>query len=464
MKHLFFSLLFCLSFVRAFTQEPADTSDFFSVEDETISIAAYDLQGCIDFAIRNQESVKFAQMNVGTAEAEVGENIARGLPQIKANASFQDNFQIPRSFVPAFLFDNTAPADLFVPVRFQPKFSGNAAIQLDQLIFDFSYLQGLKAARQYVDLQQVQLKLSKADVAAAVSKAYYGVLVSRERIGLVEQNYQRLDTLLRETQALYQNGFAELLDVQRIEVAYNNISVERQKAQGALMLAKQILQYQMGMPVRDSLILSGTLKEVVLDPSAYTGSNATPKSRIEYQLLEKQKALQDINFKYQKSLYYPSLSGVLAYGSNTGVNNFGDYWKFSQNWFGFGYYGINLRIPIFDGFKKKHTFAKTQIEVDKINLQMSQFERSNDFQVLQAQTYFAESVLTLQNQKRNMELAAEVARVTKIKYQNGVGANLEVVNAEADYKEAETNYFTTLYEALIRKIDLDRALGNFDNQ
>jgi outer membrane protein TolC len=467
MKHLFFNLSFYLIFWMSIgllsAQEPADTSDFFSVEDETIAIASYDLQGCISYAIRNQESVKLAQMNVRTAQAEVGEKLSTGLPQIDASANFQDNFKIQRSFVPAFLFDNTAPEGLFIPVQFQPKYSGNAVVQLEQLIFDFSYLLGVRAAREYVDLQQTQVQFSKVDIKAAVSKAYYGVLVSRERIGLIDQNYQRLDTLLRETRALYQNGFAELLEVQRIEVAYNNIMVERQKAYGTVTLAKQILQYQMGMPVRDSLILSGSIKEIELSSNDYAGSISNPKSRIEYQLFEKQKSLQEINFKYQKSLYYPRLSGVVAYGSNTGVNSFGDFWNFNQNWFGFGYYGINLRIPIFDGFKRKHTFAKTQIELDKIYLQMSQFERSTDFQVAQAQTNFAQSVLTLQNQQRNMELAKEVTRVTKIKYQNGVGSNLEVVNAEADYKEAETNYFATLYEALIRKIDLDRALGNFDN-
>ena len=58
-----------------------------------------------------------------------------------------------------------------------------------------------------------------------------------------------------------------------------------------------------------------------------------------------------------------------------------------------------------------------------------------------------------------MELAKEVVRVSKIKYQQGVGSNLEVVDAEISYKEAQVNYFTTFYDALVAKVDLDKALG-----
>ncbi len=463
MKQLFFRLsaIFLCIFQTALLQAQVPDNDDFSIEDNTIGISSYDLQGCINFALQNQESLKLARLEVRTAEAEVGENLARGFPKVNASAGFQSNFIIQRSFVPAFLFDNTAPEDLFVPVQFQPKYGANASVTLEQLIFDFSYLLGLKAARQYADLQRVQSEFGKIDITANVSKAYYGVLVSRERLALLDKNYQRLDTLLRETKALYDNGFAELLEVQRVEVAYNNLAVERQKAYQAVDIAKQILKFQMGMPVRDSLTVEGSLAEIDLKFEDYAGVSSSPQSRFEYKLLEKNKELQIIRLQYEKSIYYPSLSGIIAYGTNTGVNTFGDVWRFNQNWFTFGYYGINLKIPIYSA-ARKHTLSKVNVEIEKVNLQMKQFEKLADFEVAQAQTNFAESALTLQNQQRNMELAAEVARVTKIKYQNGVGSNLEVINAEADYKEAETNYFASLYEALIRKVDLDKALGNLE--
>ena len=66
---------------------------------------------------------------------------------------------------------------------------------------------------------------------------------------------------------------------------------------------------------------------------------------------------------------------------------------------------------------------------------------------------------TLKSQKAYMELATEVVRVSKIKYQAGAGTNIEVVNAESSLKEAQTNYFAALYDLLIAKVDLDKAMG-----
>jgi outer membrane protein TolC len=40
-----------------------------------------------------------------------------------------------------------------------------------------------------------------------------------------------------------------------------------------------------------------------------------------------------------------------------------------------------------------------------------------------------------------------------------VGSNLEVVEADAALIEAEINYLTALYDGLVAKVDLEKALG-----
>ena len=85
-------------------------------------------------------------------------------------------------------------------------------------------------------------------------------------------------------------------------------------------------------------------------------------------------------------------------------------------------------------------------------------------QVKQGQITLKNAYETLQEQKANMDLAQEILRVSKIKYKQGVGSNLEVVNAEISLKESQTNYFTTFYNALIAKVDLDKALGKLYNE
>ncbi len=116
-------------------------------------------------------------------------------------------------------------------------------------------------------------------------------------------------------------------------------------------------------------------------------------------------------------------------------------------------------MPIFHGFAKKYKIIQAANSVQKIKENFNFLQNSIDLQVKQGQITLKNAYETLQEQKHNMDLAKEVVRVTKIKYEQGVGTNLELVNAESSYKEAQNNYFATLYNVLIAKVDLDKAKG-----
>jgi len=66
---------------------------------------------------------------------------------------------------------------------------------------------------------------------------------------------------------------------------------------------------------------------------------------------------------------------------------------------------------------------------------------------------------SLNTQKRSRELAQEVLRVSNIKYAQGVGSSIEVTQAQTDLQNADNNYIQALYNALISKVDQDKAYG-----
>jgi outer membrane protein TolC len=82
-----------------------------------------------------------------------------------------------------------------------------------------------------------------------------------------------------------------------------------------------------------------------------------------------------------------------------------------------------------------------------------------DLEQQQTSLTFNNNLITLKSQKENMQLAEEVYNVSVIKYQQGVGSNIEVINADASYKEAQVNYYAALYDALITSVDLEKAYG-----
>src|SRR6185503_16809274 len=117
---------------------------------------------------------------------------------------------------------------------------------ISQIIFSSDYVVALQAAKYLELMSTLSANRTKADVIAAVSKAYYTVLVNNERLGLLNSNINRLKNLLSDTKAYNQQGFVELIDVERLEVTFNNLVSEKEKVERFMTLSEAVLRFQMG--------------------------------------------------------------------------------------------------------------------------------------------------------------------------------------------------------------------------
>jgi outer membrane protein TolC len=156
------------------------------------------------------------------------------------------------------------------------------------------------------------------------------------------------------------------------------------------------------------------------------------------------------------------LVGLATLGVNSAASKFGNLSNFSEKnrYAPYGYIGLSLSVPIFDGFQKRFQSQQARLNIKKLDNGFKQLENAIDFEIKQANINLANAQTSLDIQKRNLKLAEEVVRVSKVKYRQGVGSNLEVTNAESSFKESQTNYFSALYDFIVTKIDLDRVQGN----
>jgi len=317
----------------------------------------------------------------------------------------------------------------------------------------------LKAAATYRELAQKSTTSSKVQVAESVTKAYYSAQVAEERAKLLDLNISRVDSLMRETKAMNESGFVELLDVNRLEVQINNLQTERQKVQNLIELSYALLKYQMGMPANETIKLTDDINNVNVDAlrSESANSDLSYENRIEYSLLNTQEKLAGLDLRNVRSGYLPSVSASVGYGYNAGYDKFSQ--LFTDNWYNNMVLTVNLNIPIFDGFSKRYQINQKKIAIDKVKNSQTLLKQSIDLEANQAGINIKNAFATLETQKRNLTLAEEIVRVSKIKYKEGVGSNIEVINAESSLKEAQTNYFTALYDLMIAKVDLSRAKG-----
>ena len=446
LKGLLSTFIFTLVTINAQSQALENTHQF-------------TMDDCISYALENNEDVKIAKLENEKDFAVMREILADGLPQIDVNVDLANNFNVPTSFIPAIFFDPNAGEDEFLPVQFQTQYNGVASATFTQLIFDGSYFIGLQAAKTFTQLTAKDYTLSKIDIIENVTKAYYTVLVSTERLELVRNNYNRLDSLLRETKLLFENGFAEKIDVNRSQVQFNNIEVELSNSERLLLLSYSLLKFQMSMPLDESLILLDDIEAIEFSYEDYLGSDFQLSDRVEISRVQVAQELAAIDVRYIKVQYLPKLEFYSTLGASSGTTIFNDMFRFNDNWFGFGVYGLRVSMPIFDGFRKSNQIQQRRIKIDQVNNRYRRLEKSIDYEIQETEFSLKTSIDRMEAQKENMGLAREVFDVAKMKYQQGIGSNLEVIDADASYKEAQTNYFNALFDALISKVDFEKAIG-----
>lgn len=430
---------------------------------EVATAQPFTLEACLEYAYQNSEQIQIAELEQAIAKADIGVTKAQGLPQLNGSVSYNNNFAVQTQFLPAVFFaedpNNVDPDAPPIPVRFGVKHTGTASVSASQMIFDGSYFVGLRAARTYSELAQKSFQQSRIQIAEQVTKAYYTALVNQERQQLVASNYNRLDTLLRETRLMYENGFVEKIDVDRLSVQYNNAKTERKNTERLAELSYLLLKFQMGMPIEEEIDLSDQIEDIDFDPEIKAEAEFSYDKRPEYAELLVNQELTQLDMKNNQVQYLPKLTANAALGYNTGVNTFNEVTNFNEQWFEYGYWGVSLEIPIFDGLRKHHLIQKNKVQARQLELQSHFLRNQIDLEIAQARTGLENSMDILEVQRENLTLAEEVFRVSEIKYQEGVGSNLEVVEADNALTSAETNYYNALYDALIAKVDLQKALG-----
>ena len=419
---------------------------------------AMSLQEAIEYALVYNQNLLNAKLDVTAAEGMVGENIASGLPQISATIDVADNFELPTSFVPGEFFGGQ-PGE-FVPVQFGTKYSGNATISARQMVFDGVFFVGLQAAKTYKELSIKDQKRTEIDVIEGVTKAYYNVLVNKLTMELVEKNFGRLDTLLTETKAMQASGFAERVDVSRVQVQFNNIKVQRLNTEQLLEVSEHLLKFQMGMPIGETITLTDELSLDMFEEVEET--DFSYEQRIEYSTLQTQEQLARLDIKRVNMMYVPSLDIYANLGGVAGTGSGASLFNIGNDWFGFGFAGLTLNIPIFDGLLKHNMVQQRKAKLNQVFNSYDLLKNSIDLEREQTKVAYNTAVQDLTMQLENMNLSEEVYNITKTKYQEGVGSNIEVINADADYKQAQVNFFQSLYNALISKVDYLKAQGKLN--
>jgi outer membrane protein len=437
----------------------------------------FSIKQCVDYAGKNAVSVKNALLDIQIQQQVNRQVTALALPQVSGNIGATHYFDIPVQSLPNFIspatyqvlekegVKNAGGTSIVMPnggnfgnieAQFGVPWTASGGVDVSQLLFDGQVFTGLKARSAVLDFARKNAEITQEQIKANIHKIYYQLVVGKSQIAALDANIERFEKLLFDTKQIYKNGFAEKLDVDKVTVQLNNIKTEKIKIENMLAAGNSGLKFIMNMPQKEELVLTDSLNEDELKANILNNSY-NYQDRKEMQLLGIAEKLGNYNIQRYRIGKIPTIAAFASYSKNAQRNSFNFFNK--GEWFSTSLAGIKITIPLFDGNKKNALIKQGKYELQKTKNTMEQLMQSIDYDVEQAKIKMTSALLTMDNQKQNIALAEKVFNTTRKKYEQGLGSNQEIYNAQTELKVAQTNYYSSLYDAISAKIDWLKAAG-----
>lgn len=429
----------------------------------------FTLDQAINYAQDNHPDIQLKKLQIRDAEQQVKETAAIGLPQINGGLEYQYFIEKPRQIAPDFLTPAVygilfqegliQPFPLDVGTQeftFAQSHNLTPSVSLSSLIFDGSYIVGLRAARSYNSLVQKDLNISFANVRKNVIDAYLPLLIIDENLKNLDLNISNLSQLLEQTEATFKEGFVEKLDVDRLKLSLSNLESERENLIRQRVVALNALKMQMGFPVDSQMDIEGSIEQVLATSKGQQllASTLSVDNRPEVDYLNTTIELNELNIQRYKAGYLPSLSAYVSY-QNTYLGD-----DFSNGtWLPTSVFGAKLNIPIFAGMGRKAQIERAKIDLEEVKVRKEQALEGFTLELSNAKTNFINAQARLEVRKDNLDLAKQIYETTQIKYKEGVGSSIEVSTAEQGLYQSQQYYYQSVFELLRAEADLAKAIG-----
>lgn len=418
------------------------------------------LKDALNYALSANQNARKAKLDVENTKYQIDEVRARALPQVNGSAGLTYNPLLQLSALPNIFGPNPNP-DETILISFGQKWNANAGLSLSQTLFDKSVLTALDAAKATKEFYKLSQRLTEDQVIEQVATNYYQVLVQRQQIRVVDstiKNTQKVQSIL---QGQYNNGLAKKIDLDRMRVNVSNLQSNRQQLLNGVTLLENQLKFYMGMPINTPILIPDAALNDIRPQALANTASLDVENRLEYQLLQSQEQLLGFQKDAYKAEYYPSLSLGSNYSYQGLGNKFPVFRGQSQgvNWFDAASVGVTLRVPIFNGGATRARIRQTDVSIRKLREDKDNTSLALNLAFENAKTQISNSIITLNAQEENVQLAEEVFENTQNNYNNGLASLTDLLNAETTQTEANNNYSSALLNYRVAEIQLIKSQG-----
>jgi outer membrane protein TolC len=416
------------------------------------TVPYYNLDQCIVFALDHQPAVMQTALDIAIARKTNAINLSAWLPQINLSATLMHYNQLPTTFS----INSLNPEGPLI--KGHPGVDNTLIPQLSatEVLFSPDVLNSLQSAHLFVEQAQQSNDSTKINLVATVSTAFYNLLFTLQQMNVLKEDTARLAKNLRDTYHQYVGGIVDKTDYKEATIALNNSKAQLKQARENVRPQYAALKQLMGYPDGKEFSVSFDTLQMMKQIATDTASALVFEKRIEMQLLETAKKLQQQNYKYYRNQYLPTLSAFYNY-----------YYEYESDAFStlfpqaypYSYVGATINIPLFTGMRRQESIQKVKMQGQLLDWSESALKARIYSEYTTALANYKTNLYDLTLMKDNEDMAKDVYGVVSLQYKQGVVAYLNVITAESNLIASEMSYLNALFQVLLSKVDLEKAMG-----
>ncbi|MBN3519688.1 TolC family protein [Algoriphagus lutimaris] len=402
------------------------------------------LKEILEYSLVNSPMVKQSQIDQEIGDHEIKASLADWYPQVTLSGAGNYNIKLQTSVIGDQL------------ITFGQPWNSNLMFQVNQTLFNRDQLFASKSSKYYRDQLDKAIKNTRITTIVEVSKAYYDILLAEEQLNVLNENIGRLEKQLKDAKNRYESGLVDKTDYQRASISLSNEMSVRNRVQTSFDARYAYLKQLMGCPEEFEFTVSFDREQMLSEIYMDAFEPLVLENRVEYQLMQTQQTLNEIQFSYEKWNYLPQLSANYSYNWLYFNQEFSNLYNQA---YPTSLVGLTLSLPIFQGGKRNHRVRVADLQMDRgaIDLENLGNQIKTEYEV--ALTTYQSDIYAWENIRENMKMAEEVYDIIKLQYDEGIKAYVDLVVAETDLRTAQINHLNAIFQVLESKLDLEKALG-----
>jgi outer membrane protein len=422
---------------------------FSTIAQETNS---FSLEEAKSFALENHITILNSQHDIEIARQQIVETRGIGLPQVGITGSFNQFINLPVQVVGANFIDPNAAAGETISFKAGTNFTSDASLQVNQMLFDGSYIIGLKAANFFLNFQKTVANLSNEDIAFNVIQAYEMAAVAKTNKAFIDSLVFTTEKLIEKQQNYLELGMILQEDMDQLN--YSLLSVKSSQTVATINYenSMNMLKLSMGYPINGSVEITNTPEQLITKSSLSDGNDIY--QNIQYQISEQQVRLSKFNVKLYQYKNLPSLNAFFKQTYSAFRNEFNFF--ANEKWYPQTLWGLSLNIPVFSGLSRYARTSQAKVTLMKNENNLKQLEQNLQFQELQFRNNVRGAKNKLELQEKNIELAKSIYENEIIKEQIGKGNSITITQKHNQLMMAQSQYIGSMVELFQSQLSLDK--------